>query len=269
MGMAKTYDWIDRLLNEIATGKPYKRLIQKCIDNMDAPKLLYKYYDLKSEFTFPNLENSQNYYNNPTAFNDPFDCNIGVSADQLIRLCIPGVWEQAFGENLDPAVRSLIDTVMFGDTTTYNDDSDGSILAACLDCPDIADLIFRAQVGECVDDAAIMQALTKNPNVLALMLCRCSEICEKGNDANIEEQIKQVALHSTKLMRQLLNRAAEGQEGATKEALSIMSEDGDLLKRLQKIAISLYGGLEKNTCRLVCAADKGCRTVQGSCGALC
>jgi hypothetical protein len=244
MGELKTSYWVDSMLSEVATGRPYNRLIQKCINNMDAPKRLYKYYDLKSKYTFPNLENSQNYYNNPTEFNDPFDCNIGVSADQLIRLCIPGVWEQAFGENLDPVVRSMIDTVMFGDTTTYNDDSDGSILAACLDCPDIADLIFRAQSGECVDDVAIMQALTKNPNVLALMLSRCSEICEKGNDANIEEQIKQVALHSTRLMRQLLNRAAEGQEGATKEALSIMSEDDDLLKRLQKIAI-LFGYAEE------------------------
>lgn len=244
MGELKTSYWVDSLLSEVATGRPYNRLIQKCINNMDAPKRLYKYYDLKSKYTFPNLENSQNYYNNPTEFNDPFDCNIGVSADQLIRLCIPGVWEQAFGENLDPVVRSMIDTVMFGDTTTYNDDSDGSILAACLDCPDVADLIFRAQAGESINDAMLMQALSQNPNLLALMLSKCPEIYEKGNNSNIEDQITQVALHSTKLMRQLLNKTAEGQEGATKEVLSIMSAEDDLLKRLQKIA-TLFGYTEE------------------------
>ena len=236
--------WVDALLQEIATRKPYRRLIQKCIDNMDTPKLLYKYYDLQSEFTFPNLENSQNYYNNPTAFNDPFDCNIGVSADQLIRLCLPGVWEQAFGANLDPAVRTMIDTVMFGNTAAYEDDSDGSILSACLDCPDISDLILRAQAGESIEDATVMQALTKNPDILALMLTKYPEMCENGSNANLEEQIKQVALHSTKLVRQLLNKAAAGQEGATKEAMSIMSEEDDLLKRLQKIA-TLFGYTEE------------------------
>lgn len=244
MAKAKNDGWVSALLNEVATGKPYRRLIQKCIDNMDAPKRLYKYYDLKSEHTLPNLENSQNYYNNPTAFNDPFDCNIGVSADQLIRLCMPGVCEQAFGADLDPAVRTMIDTVMFGNAATYEDDSDGSVIAACLECPDIADLIFRAQSGENIDDEIIAQALFNNPDVLALMLNKYPGLREQGNNANIEEQTKKVALNSTKLMRQLLNKAAEDQVGATKEALVIMSEDDDLLKRLQKIA-RLYGYTEE------------------------
>ena len=245
--MAKTQkdDWISALLNEAATGKSYRRIIQKCIDNMDAPKLLYKYYDLKSEYTLLNLENAQNYYNNPTAFNDPFDCNIGISADQLIRLCMPGVCEQAFGENLDPAVRSMIDTVMFGDTTAYDDDSDGSVMAACLECPDIADLIFRAQSGENIDDGLIAQALFKNSDILALMLSKYPGLCKQGNNPNIEEQIKRVALNSAKLMRKLLSKAAEDQTGATKEILTIMGEEDDFLKRLQKIA-RLYGYTEED-----------------------
>lgn len=237
-------NWVDALLQEISTGKPYRRLIQKCIDNMDVPKLLYKYYDLKSEFTFPNLENSQNYYNNPTAFNDPFDCNIGVSADQIIRLCMPGVCEQAFGTDLDPAVRSMIDAVMFGDAATYDDDSDESVIAACLECPDISDLIFRAQAGENIDDGIIAQALFNNADVLALMLSKYPGLREQGNNANIEEQIKKVAWNSAKLMRQLLNKAAADQVGATKEIFAIMGEEDDLLKRLQKIA-RLYGYAEE------------------------
>lgn len=236
--MAKTPNgnWVTTLLNEVATGKPYRRLIQKCIDNMDAPKRLYKYYDLKSEYTLPNLENAQNYYNNPTAFNDPFDCNIGVSADQLIRLCMPSVYEKVYNTELDPAVRTMIDAVMFGDAATYDDDSDGSLIAACLECPDISDLIFRAQSGENIDDSNIAQALFKNPDVLTLMLSKYPGISEQGNNVNIEEQIKMLVLNSTKLMRKLLNKAAANQTGDTKEILTIMSEEDDLLKRIQKVA---------------------------------
>ena len=35
-------NWVDALLHEIAGGKQYLRLIQKCIDHMGTSKKLYK-----------------------------------------------------------------------------------------------------------------------------------------------------------------------------------------------------------------------------------
>lgn len=112
-------DWVDVLLQEMSSGKKYKRLIQKCINHMGEYKKLYKYYDVNSLHTLPNLENSENYYSDPTEFNDPFDCNVGISADQLIRMCLPGMYEQLEGASLDPDVRRMIETVMFGGNDTY------------------------------------------------------------------------------------------------------------------------------------------------------
>lgn len=229
-------NWIDALLHEIAGGKQYLRPIQKCIDHMGTSKKLYKYYDLDSPYTLTNIENFENFYNNPTAFNDPFDCNVGISADQLIRLCIPSVYSQIYSAELDPAVRAMIEAIMFGDADTYDDDSEECVIAACLECPDIADIISRAQAGEEIDDAIIANALFKNPSVLATMLSKYPGIAEQENKMKIEEQIKLVAMSSTKLIRQLLSKAAENQPGETREVLAIMGEEGDLLKRIQKIA---------------------------------
>ena len=229
-------NWVDALLREIAGGKQYLRLIQKCIDHMGTSKKLYKYYDLNSPYTLTNIENFENFYNTPTAFNDPFDCNIGISADQLIRLCMPGVYSQIYNAELDPTVRAMIEAIIFGDADTYDDDSEESVIAACLECPDIADIVSRAQAGEEIDDALIADALFNNPSVLATMLSKYPGIAEQENKVKIEEQIKLVAMSSTKIIRQLLSKAAENQPGETREIMAIMGEEGDLLKRIQKIA---------------------------------
>ncbi len=82
--------WVDELLDAISTGNLAVESIQVCIEHMNRHhRQLYKYYDLGSEYTMPNLELYANYYNDPTQFNDPFDCNIGLSVDQLFQLLLP------------------------------------------------------------------------------------------------------------------------------------------------------------------------------------
>ena len=229
------YHWVDTLLQEIAAGKQYRRLIQQCIDNMDNKKL-YKYYDLASQYTLPNILNSQNFYSNPVSFNDPFDCNIGISADQLMRLFSSSLYDQLYGSTLDPAVHTMLDAVMYNDVSTYDDGSNEAIITACLECPDIANLICQAQSGEQIDDSCLAEALMKNPDILALMLSKYPNIMKRANQRELAEQIMLVVTKSTNFLRQIINQAAADQPEETKDILSIMSEDEDLLKRLQKVA---------------------------------
>lgn len=103
-------EWVDKLMAQLANGKQYKRLIQQCIVHLKKDKKLYKYYDLNSEYTFDNVSGSINYYNNPVAFNDPFDCNIGISSDQFLRVLLPGVFDQVYQSTIDPALKRMIET---------------------------------------------------------------------------------------------------------------------------------------------------------------
>lgn len=230
--------WVDTLLEQFATGKQYKRLIQKCIDHMGAEKKLYKYYDLESSFTLPNLENSVNYYNNPVDFNDPFDCNVGISADQLIRICLPELFDHIFCEKIDPTIKKMIETLLFENEIDfdYGQGGDESIVAACITNADIADIILRANSGEKIEDREIMHALIKNPEVLTALLKRYPDVCDDGNDAFIEEQLTNVVMQSTSFMRKMLQRATVRQDDNMGMAISIMGENDDFLRKIEKIA---------------------------------
>lgn len=233
-------NWVDVLLQEMASGKKYKRLIQKCINNMGGQKKLYKYYDVNSPYTLPNLESTENYYRDPTEFNDPFDCNVGISADQLIRMCLPGMYEQLEGASLDPDVRRMIETVMFGGNDTHDEGSDEAIIAALLDAPDFADIIYKAQMGESIDEGVLASVLLNNPKILALMIKKYPGLKVQGDGPIKEEQVVRVATQSANFVRQMLKKTEGDQNEKAKAIISIMSEDGDLLGRIQKIA-RLFG----------------------------
>lgn len=58
---------------------------KKLIEN---GKKLYKYYSLDSSNTWSNLINNEVYFSDPISFNDPFDCNMGISDDELLKSII-------------------------------------------------------------------------------------------------------------------------------------------------------------------------------------
>ena len=86
-------DWINQVIEDTMRGKQFKRRIQSGIDHLEGKKL-YKYYSLSSEFTIPNIKNGTIYLQNPVLFNDPFDCNIGMSVNQLIRALMPDFFDK-------------------------------------------------------------------------------------------------------------------------------------------------------------------------------
>lgn len=49
----------------------------------------YKYYSLDSAFTLTNLINDTIYLSSPLSFNDPFDCNLGLSKEQVFEALQP------------------------------------------------------------------------------------------------------------------------------------------------------------------------------------
>lgn len=246
MELPEKNKWVDVLLQEITEGKKYKRLIQKCINNMGEHTKLYKYFDLNSPYTLSNIENSENYYNNPTDFNDPFDCNIGISADQLIKLCLPDLYDRLFDTSLDPKTRTIIDTLLFGDSVTYDEGSDQEILSAFIESPDLADIIYRIQSGEEIDNSVIANTLINNPNALSVLLSKHPALEETELNENLAEQIKLIALRSTTFVRQIVSNASANQAEELQPIFSIMGENDDFLRRIQKLAKLLGYDVQDN-----------------------
>lgn len=86
----KDTSWIKPQLNSLFSGKVSDFLLQTAIEekmHMFGGKL-YKYYSFSendSNHSIDNFENNIIYFSLPEKFNDPFDCVMGLSLDDMIR----------------------------------------------------------------------------------------------------------------------------------------------------------------------------------------
>lgn len=229
-------EWVDKLMAQLANGKQYKRLIQQCIVHLKKDKKLYKYYDLNSEYTFDNISGSINYYNNPVAFNDPFDCNIGISSDQFLRVLLPGVFDQVYQSTIDPALKRMIETIMFNDEVEWDKSADEKIISDCVHNTAFNDLVFRAKAGEPIEEMDLMTFLADNPDVLASIVKRYSHNQKTDKVTIRDEDIVQVVSHSTSFLREAIKQEAEKHPESVKQVISILDEREDLLRKVSKIA---------------------------------
>lgn len=228
--------WVDELMQQLANGKQYKRLIQQCIVNMGEDKKLYKYYDLDSEHTIDNIRSSINYYNNPVAFNDPFDCNVGISSDQLIRVLLPEVFDQIFQPTIDPSLKQMIETIMFDDEIEWSKNTDAEIISDCVNNPAFNNLVFRAKAGEMIDETELFSFLADNPDVLSSIVKRYSQNSEKDNMTFRDEDVARVVSHSTSFLREAIKQEAQKYPESIKQVISILDEREDFIRKVSKIA---------------------------------
>lgn len=235
--MATEYsEWVDELMEQLANGKRYKRLIQQCIVHLKENRKLYKYYDLDSEHTIGNISGSINYYNNPVAFNDPFDCNIGISSDQFLRVLLPGVFDQVYQQTIDPVLKQMIETIMFDDEVEWDKNADEKIISDCVHNTAFNDLVFRAKAGEPIEELEIVTFLTDNPDVLASIVKRYSQSQSTEKISISDEDVIQVMSHSTGFLRDAIKQEAEKHPESVKQVVSILDEREDLLRKMSKIA---------------------------------
>lgn len=228
--------WVDELMEQLAKGKQYKRLIQQCIIHLKEDRKLYKYYDLDSEYTINNISSSINYYNNPVAFNDPFDCNIGISSDQFLRILLPGVFDQVYQPAIDPALKRMIETIMFDDEVEWDKSTDEKIISDCVHNTAFNDLVFRAKAGEPIEELELMTFLTDNPDVLASIVKRYSQSQTTEKISIRDEDVIQVMSHSTGFLREAIKQETEKHPESVKQVISILDEREDLLRKMSKIA---------------------------------
>ena len=229
-------EWVDELMEQLANGKQYKRLIQQCIIHLKEDRKLYKYYDLDSEYTIGNISDSINYYNNPVAFNDPFDCNIGISSDQLLRVLLPGVFDQVFQLPMDPALKQMVETIMFDDEIEWSKSADEEIISDCVNNAAFSNLVFRAKSGEPIEESELMTFLMDNPDVLVSIVKRYSLDQRERRMTIRDEDVMQVVSRSTGFLREAIKQEAERQPDNVKQVISILDEREDLLRKMSKIA---------------------------------
>ena len=176
--------WVDELLSLLSTGDLSEDSIQVCIEHMNRHhRQLYKYYDLASEFTMPNLELYANYYNDPTQFNDPFDCNIGLSVDQLFQLLLPVALQQLYptwSEKMIAVVTAISLDKLDVDASEKNKEI---VVAECRKIPQFKEFEESLAKGQFVGDYEIAQMLCKNPTIKTALLSLSGKVSRKHSSS--------------------------------------------------------------------------------------
>ena len=228
-------DWINQVIEDTMRGKQFKRRIQSGIDHLDSKKL-YKYYSLSSEFTISNIKNGTIYLQNPVLFNDPFDCNIGMSVNQLIRALMPDFFDKILPDtNAD--VRDALSSWMFGsDAPELEEGSAEQLLSVFSSSPTFVKMLDKAQSGHKFSDQEILSHVVEDPITSSEMIKVYLTILSKGDTLSFDNDIMQKIINSPQIIRGLIMNVATIKESRERQALEILTSKDDFIEKVKSIA---------------------------------
>ncbi len=235
----KDTDWVNQVIEEVVSGKHYKRLIQTGIDHLPNKKL-YKYYSFASEYTVENLENGIIYLQNPNEFNDPFDCNIGISMNQIIQMVMPNFLSLVF-PNMSDEARSFVGKWLFSDTVP--DIAEGSkeqVLSICADSPMFLELIDKSNRGEMVSDDEIINFVMNDIDACYNLVKYYFSLIQREKEIYFSDTDIQSIMNYPQIIRNLINNCGVINNASEKELLDCFASQDDFFAKIDKLA-SLYG----------------------------
>ena len=228
-------DWINQVIEDTMRGKQFKRRIQSGIDHLQGKKL-YKYYSLSSEFTIPNIKNGTIYLQNPVLFNDPFDCNIGMSVNQLIRALMPDFFDKILPDtNAD--VRDALSSWMFGsDAPEFEEGSAEQLLSVFSSSPTFVKMLDKAQSGHKFSDQEILSHVVEDPITSSEMIKVYLTILSKGDTLSFDNDIMQKIINSPQIIRGLIMNVAAMKESRERQVLELLTSKDDFIEKVKSIA---------------------------------
>lgn len=260
------YDWVKKVIEDSVAGKQFKRRIQSGIDHLENKKL-YKYYSFASEYTVPNLENNVIYLQNPVLFNDPFDCNIGISVNQLLRVLLPNFFDEVI-PNTSNDVRNILGSWMLGDSIPELEEDDKTrLLSICANSPAAVKLINRSKKGELISDKEILSLIFDDPVTLSEMIKTYLSIVSKGEDISFDNVATQQVIRSPQLVKNLIMSFGERNDEKEKQFLDVLASKDDFFAKIESIASITGVDISRaEIVKLYTELDKGIQQIRNGLG---
>ena len=234
------YDWVNKVIEDSVAGKQFKRRIQTGIDHLENKKL-YKYYSFSSEHTVPNLQNNVIYLQKPVHFNDPFDCNIGISANQLVRMLVPDLFEKIL-PNTSDEVRNVLGSWMLDyPDPELEEGTKERLLSICTNSPVIVKMINKSKSGQEISDQEALAALLEDPGTLTEMIKTYLSIVSK-EELTFDDVTMQQVLLSPQLVKNLIMSFGERRDTKEKQLLELLTSKDDFFAKIESIAT--FAGVE-------------------------
>ena len=234
-------NWINQVIEDTMRGKQFKRRIQSGIDHLDGKKL-YKYYSFSSKFTIPNIKNGTIYLQNPILFNDPFDCNIGMSVNQLIRAIMPDFFDKILPDT-NSDVRDALSSWLFGsDAPELEEGSAEHLLSICSNSPTFVRILDRARSGQNISDQEMLSLIVEDPLTFSELIKAYLTIVSKGEPLSFDNVAMQQVIKSPQIIRGLITSVAEIKDSKERQVLELLTSKDDFIEKIK--AIAAFAGVD-------------------------
>ena len=262
----KNDNWINKVIEDTMQGKQFKRRIQSGIDHLEGKKL-YKYYSFSSDFTIPNIKNGTIYLQNPVLFNDPFDCNIGMSVNQLIRAIMPDFFDKILPDtNAD--VRDALSSWMFGgDAPELEEGSVEYLLSICSSSPAFSNVLDKAKSGYDISNEEMLSLIVEEPLTFSEMIKAYLTIVSKGDICSFDNVVMQDIIKSPQVIRGLITSVVEIKDSKERQVLELLTSKDDFIEKIKSIAILAGVDVPKSEIeRVYSLLDDGIRRIREDLG---
>ena len=229
------------MIEDTMRGKQFKRRIQSGIDHLDGKKL-YKYYSFYSKFTIPNIKNGTIYLQNPILFNDPFDCNIGMSVNQLIRAIMSDFFDKILPDT-NSDVRDALSSWLFGsDAPELEEGSAEHLLSICSNSPTFVRILDRARSGQNISDQEMLSLIVEDPLTFSELIKAYLTIVSKGEPLSFDNVAMQQVIKSPQIIRGLITSVAEIKDSKERQVLELLTSKDDFIEKIK--AIAAFAGVD-------------------------
>ena len=116
-------DWIDEHLNKIIIDDIYVKLSTIAEKMEILGRKLYKYYSFEDEYSLVNLKNNTVHFTKPYKFNDPFDCVISITLNDIFKFFVPKLIDDSIEKDAEneELIRPLIKQCLVGEDISESD----------------------------------------------------------------------------------------------------------------------------------------------------
>lgn len=109
---------------------------------------LYKYYSFENEWSLKNLERDIIHFSKPQTFNDPFDCVLGFSINQALKVLLPTFFDKNLNfSKRDPRIKEIIQ-MLFGEQPTVDKSKEAKLLQLITNLPSVQEAIQMGSVSD-------------------------------------------------------------------------------------------------------------------------
>ena len=185
----------------------------------------YKYYSLDSAFTLTNLINDTIYLSSPLSFNDPFDCNLGLSKEQVFEALQPEFIHKLAPE-LDFKSCKRISEKLFVENNIVSEQF-SEIKPELEEDDSFLNLTQMVENGEKVSEYQLITTLFKNPKFSKILADELSSGCKA--DASI---IQSIFIDSNAFLKMFDGKTEDEASTMIVNAFKIMESDYNFIEKL-------------------------------------